>query len=173
MTLEGDDLDDGMTIEGGEADYTLQVDNDEKLCEHCSEAITHYSDQGWVHERSVGDARLCGPYDLDDVRDELELDEEAEIGDEDIEASGLDVATPADNGLLEHINWVGMTAKPGDVSVQISVGDPRGCFEMKIWKGQDEDGNPCLYLGVPHADMSTPHVPLERVHDGSMRIRLV
>lgn len=52
------------------------------------------------------------------------------------------------------------------ISVNISVGDPRGSFRMQIRRM--EDGT--LILHVPYAGMSAPHMPLTELHPGTFRI---
>lgn len=165
---------DDMVIEEDTADFTLTPVDAEPRCEHCGEQIVEYVD-GWVHDGgttgAIGDPRICGTTDRDDIRYELDLEDDTEVTDEMIlEETDHTLAAPGEKSGAEMVNWVGMTINERGAGVQISVGDLRGCFEMRIWKGTDGDGNPCLYLSTPHPDDSAPHVKLEHHYNGVYRI---
>lgn len=49
------------------------------------------------------------------------------------------------------------------VRLNVSVGDPRGCFTMEL-RWSDTHG---LLMRLPHEGMSTPHVPLRELHPGT------
>ena len=119
-------------------------------CVHCGETIAEYV-TGWEHDATG--ARWC--HDL--------TDEEAA---EDDDATA---ATPAPS--LPG-NWAGITTDEADESVQveISVGDPRGCFTMTLRRVRDADGRDRLFLRVPHPEDSTPHAPMREVHPGYYEI---
>lgn len=52
-----------------------------------------------------------------------------------------------------------------EITVAISVGDPRGAFVMRVERIDGE-----LYLSVPHANMSLPHMPLTERSPGWFKI---
>lgn len=54
-----------------------------------------------------------------------------------------------------------------EVTVTISVGDPRGAFVMTVYR--TDDGS--LRLSVPYAGMSLAHAPLTELSPGFFRIR--
>lgn len=164
----------GMFIEGDTADFTLTPSDTEPRCEHCGEQIVEYT-SGWEHENgttgAIGDRRICGTTDRDDIRYELDLEDDDEVTDEMIlEETDHTLAEPAEETGSQMVNWVGMTIGSQGAEVQISVSDPRGCFRMKVWKGTDDDGKECLYLSTPHPDDSTPHARLEHHYNGVYRI---
>nr|WP_042178998.1 hypothetical protein [Kibdelosporangium sp. MJ126-NF4] len=56
------------------------------------------------------------------------------------------------------------------VTVSISVGDPRGAFTFTIRRVPDHVDGPLagqLIMHVPYEDMTSPHMPLTQLHDGT------
>lgn len=118
-------------------------------CQHCADPIAEYPGIGWVHD-GTGE-RWCGNL----------TDEEAAEDDE---------ATAAAPGTSLPGNWIGLSTDPEkeSVSVQISLGDPRGCLEMTVRRWENpETGQRGLLLSLPHPDDSTPHVDLTEWHPGT------
>lgn len=138
---------------------TMVEDNDLTLtatfeegdhCAHCGDTIAEYV-TGWEHDTTG--ARWCN-----DLTDE--------------EAADQDDATVAEPAPSLPGNWAGITTDQADESVQveISVGDPRGCFTMTLRRVRDTDGHTHLFLRVPHPEDSTPHAPLREVYPGYYEI---
>ncbi len=71
---------------------------------------------------------------------------------------------------LGWINKIKIQTDPGkdQAHVLISVGDPRGAFEMRVERieGEDDDGRPFAEyrLSVPHPDESGGHEPLTQLN---------
>lgn len=176
LTIAGGDE---HTIEEPTVDLTLQISSDDTppYCEHCVEEIAEYPGIGWVHDQSSN--RQCGPWHTSELRDALReadspladtLEDESPLTAEQVaELAAYHDYTFATPGPGPIANWAGITVEPDYVDVQISVGDPRGCLNMKLWRGE-HDGKPCLYLSVPHTDESAPHVQLVRHTDGVLRL---
>lgn len=164
----------GETIEldGAQTDLTLELTTDDDAatsCAHCSEEIAEYAGTGWVHD--VTSNRQCGPWHNSEMRADLDGDDEDEehLTDEEVarlEEQGRTFATPGPGPIA---NWAGITVEPDYVEVQISVGDPRGCFTMKLWRGTHQD-KPVLYLTTPYPGETTPHVATVRHTDGTLRL---
>lgn len=128
------------------------------LCKHCDEPIAEYD--GWVHDHTAN--RWC----------ENITDSEAAERRVKAEVYGYDEPAEAEPGKSLPGNWIGMSTKPEDesVSVQISLGDPRGCLTMTVRRVRDEDGNERLLLRVPNPDDSTPHVTMREIAPGTYQI---
>lgn len=144
-----------LVLEDDTCEIEVHPNNDERPCQHCGDPVVEYS-EGWVHERgdsTIGDEDLCGRLahsDLAGLRDD-ELD-------------GYTLATPTRDvrGLF---NWAGVEVTENEVRVQISVADPRGCFQMTLRRG-GEHGELVL-LHLPHEGETTPHAPLRELHTGT------
>lgn len=66
---------------------------------------------------------------------------------------------------LSWLNSAGIEVSQSNDRVQlnVSVGDPRGCFTMEL-RRSDTHG---LLMHLPHEGMSAPHVPLRELHPGT------
>lgn len=66
-----------------------------------------------------------------------------------------------ENQPLSWCNSIGATAdaEKDYVTVRISVGDPRGCFAMRVERGPDGE----LRLSVPYPDEPLPHMKLTQL----------
>ena len=126
-------------------EFSVQAEIGEEIrCKHCTEPIAEYPGVGWVHDASG--STPCA-------------------GEEDDPDGGR--ATP---GTSLPGNWIGLSTDPEkeSVSVQISLGDPRGCLEMTVRRWENpETGQRGLLLSLPHPDDSTPHVDLTEWHPGT------
>lgn len=73
------------------------------------------------------------------------------------------------------LSWCNSAAVHADesedaVTVSISVGDPRGAFTFTIRRVPDDLDGPLagqLVLHTPYDGMSSPHMPLTPLHDGT------
>jgi hypothetical protein len=150
-------------------DVTVTANSDdEKVCKHCGQPISDTVD-GWTHDEN--DARLCNGIDFDDIRRDLELEDDAWVSEDDIrEKTNYTLAEPRDKSAADYVNWAGVTIGENRIEVQISVGEPRGCFTMTLEPHTDEDGNVSLILHTPYEGMTMPHVPLVHMHGGTMRL---
>lgn len=153
-------------------DFTVEVSKGDRRCELCGEEVVEYAvseyplTAGWIHTNQAGaDPELCYQYDFDDVRRYHELTDSAEITARQVIDAGYQICTPQPTGPGAFANWAGITVAEEHLEVQISVGDPRGCFTMRLWQGEDEAGNTRLYLSVPHPDDTTPHRVLTPLSD--------
>lgn len=137
---------------------TMVEDNDLTLtatfeegdhCAHCGDSIAEYS-TGWEHNTT-------GAVWCNDLTDD--------------EAADQDDATVAEPAPSLPGNWAGITTDESDesVRVEISVGDPRGCFTMTLRRVRSDDGDR-LVLHVPHPDDSTPHAVLREIAPGTYQI---
>ena len=163
----------GIPVDDGALDLTINLEQGEPYCANCGQPIAHYADGypftgGWAHDKAVGPAELCGPYDFDDVREQAELDADEELTREIVVEQNFDLAEPDQHEPpFEFAHWIGATVRDGQVSVQISVRphDPRGTFDMVLWRGHDADGKPCLFLRVPNPADPSPHAKLTPLGD--------
>ena len=119
-------------------------------CAHCGDTIAEYV-TGWEHDTTGN--RWC--HDLTDE-----------------EAAEDDDATAATPAPTSPGNWAGVTIEPDEetTQVEISVGDPRGCFTMTLRRVHDSEGRTHLFLRVPHPEDSTPHAPMREVYPGYYEI---
>lgn len=119
-------------------------------CAHCGDTIAEYV-TGWEHDTTG--ARWCN-----DLTDD--------------EAADQDDATVAEPAPSLPGNWAGVSTDPADdsVRVEISVGDPRGCFMMTLRRVRDADGHDRLFLRVPHPEDATPHASLREIAPGYYEI---
>lgn len=62
---------------------------------------------------------------------------------------------------------VRLDEEKNEITLMISVGDPRGAFAMTVRHREDADD---LLMHLPYEEMPTPHTPITRVHDGTYRI---
>lgn len=158
-TDPGDDY--RRTVLLGESDFDCTADIDSSVaCIHCDEQITEYP-HGWTHDDTGG--RWCEGLTDEEAAEKREAIMAHEEGPEGI-------PTVAEPGKSLPGNWVGMTADADNeaVAVQISVGDPRGCFEFTLRRWVDpEDGKSKLLLHMPHPEDSTPHATLTHHHKGT------
>lgn len=142
---EGDDY--RRTVLLGESDFDCTADIDDSVtCVHCGQEIAHYV-EGWLHEDTS--AATCQRPTGEDEDDQLPT---------------------AEPGRSLPGNWVGMSTDVHQeaVAVQISVGDPRGCFEFTLRRWVDPaDGKSKLLLHMPHPGESTPHMTLTPLHEGT------
>ena len=136
-------------LEDDDLNLTASIEGGD-YCAHCGESIAEYT-TGWEHDTTGN--RWC--YNLTD-------DEAAE--DDDATAAAPAPTAPG--------NWAGVTIEPdeGTTQVEISVGDPRGCFTMTLRRVRDTEGRTHLFLRVPHPEDSTPHAPLREVYPGYYEI---
>lgn len=144
ITVDGTEIDlDNEVRDEGTVDVTVALGKAERiLCVMCCEEIEEYP-SGWIHGKHAGPAsgeRRCN-------------------GDDDDEPT---YATPPDVG-PRFANWVSCTVKDDSVHVNVSVGDPRGSFQMTAW--QRDDGT--VLLALPYAGEPAPHVALTRISDGT------
>jgi hypothetical protein len=75
------------------------------------------------------------------------------------------VAEPIPGSFANSANII-LDEEADEVTVTISVGDPRGAFAMTVRRNPDGK----LYLSVPYAGMGWSHMPLTQVNDGYFRI---
>ena len=180
IIIDGKDLEhpanDDRTV-----DVTITTDETPSQCVNCGQQVAHYATnrlvedfaQGWVHaDNRIGDNRLCqlGPavgMDTDELYELLEVDQDSVILVSDLEDADVRWAQPNVNDPGNYVNWVGATVNEDHVEVQISVGDSRGCFAMRVWQGLDDEGNPRVYLSVPNPSDPAPHMKLTRHTDST------
>jgi hypothetical protein len=127
----------------GTVDVTVKLEKGDSVsCVNCSRSIEQYP-HGWEHTDEPVDICNWGDEDEDDPNR----------------------ATPPHDpdGPAGYVNWVGCTVREDRVHVNISVGDPRGSFEMVVWRG---DGG-TLLLSVPRKDEPAPHVELKHLGSGT------
>lgn len=162
-------------------DVTVETYKADPLCINCGRGVVHYATkrlvedfaEGWVHEpHRVGDARLCsqGPAEnmyTEELYELLEVDQDSVILESDLEDADVKWAQPNVNDPGNYVNWVSATVGEDSAAVQISLGDPRGCFEMRVWQGTDGEGNPRVYLSVPNPSDPAPHMTLTRHTDST------
>lgn len=145
-------------VEGTEVSARALLE-EELPCKHCGEPIAEYD--GWVHDGTGN--RWC----------EGITDAEASERRMKAEVYGSEMPTAAEPGKSLPGNWIGFSTnlEEESVSVQISVGDPRGCLEFTLRRWTDpETGEPSLLLHCPHPGESTPHVTMTEHHPGTYRI---
>ena len=63
-------------------------------------------------------------------------------------------------------NSAGIRIKEDAVQVWVSVGDPRGAFQMELRKAPDGR----IVIHTPHPDESGPHMDTENLHPGTLVI---
>lgn len=151
---------------GDSTDFTLHLDEGNR-CNNCSEEISEYVD-GWKHEHS--DSIYCHD---DSALDELEIGEIPEW----LEANGFDSPEEyeksrdrAEPQPTAPGNWVGFTIDPErqQTQVQISAGDPRGCFTFTLRRWTDpQTGENKLLLHLPHPGEGLAHMALTEHHEGT------
>lgn len=136
-------------IEDDDLNLTATIEEGDH-CAHCGDTVAEYV-TGWEHD-TTGD-RWCN-----DLTDE--------------EAAEDDDATAATPAPVAPGNWAGVTIEPDEetTQVEISVGDPRGCFTMALRRVRDSEGRTRLFLRVPHPEDSTPHAPMREVYPGYYEI---
>lgn len=64
------------------------------------------------------------------------------------------------------LNSAGISLTGDEVRLDVSVGDPRGCFRMTVRMMADG----ALMMYVPHPNDSTPHMALTEIRPGAYRI---
>ena len=135
-------------LEDNDLNLTASIEEGD-YCAHCGDLIAEYSE--WVHDSS-------GQVWCHDLTDD--------------EAADDDDATAATPAPVAPGNWAGVTIKPDEetTQVEISVGDPRGCFTMTLRRVRDSEGRARLFLRVPHPEDSTPHASMREVHPGYYEI---
>jgi hypothetical protein len=170
ISIDGESVENENLIDEDTVSVQIYLDeSDETLCTHCGESIAEYPG-GWLHDND--DSRLCKKIDFDDVRRELELDDDAEVTEDMIRAdTEFTLAEPRAKTIHDYVNWVGAQVKEDSVEVQISVGEPRGCFTLELRPVEDDNGNVQLYLYMPYQGQQAPHVPIEHVADGTFILR--
>lgn len=69
---------------------------------------------------------------------------------------------------LSWVNSASIDLREGydEVTVSISVGDPRGAFVMTIRR--TDDGR--MFMHVPYENMPCPHMPLTHLHGGTFQL---
>lgn len=167
ISIDGEYIENENLIDAETVDVQINMDQlDETLCAHCSEPISNCPPCGWMHDEN--DARLCNGIDHDDIRSDLKLEDDAEVTEEMILGFTIyTLAEPAPKKITDYVNWIGAQVRENSVEVQISVGEERGCFTMSFWVGEDGQG----YLSMPYPGESTPHVPTERLTDGTLILK--
>lgn len=170
ISIDGVPADNENLIDADTVDVQIDMSqSDETRCAHCNDPIAEYPD-GWMHDNN--DARLCNNIDHDDVRSDLGLEDDAEVTEEMILGeTNYTLAEPAPKTILDHVNWIGAQVREDSVEVHISVGEERGCFTMSLTLGEDDNGNERLYLHMPYPGESEPHVPTERLTDGTLILK--
>ena len=136
-------------LEDDDLNLTATIEEGDR-CAHCGDSIAEYV-TGWEHDTTG--SRWCR--DLTDA-----------------EAAEDDAATAAAPAPVAPGNWAGVTIEPDEetTQVEISVGDPRGCFTMTLRRVRDSEGRTHLFLRVPHPEDSTPHAPMREVYPGYYEI---
>ena len=180
ISIDGRDLEhpanDDRTV-----DVTIETKKSDPLCINCGSIVVQYPTkrlvedfaEGWVHSyHHAGDARLCSMgkaenFDTDELYDLLGVDQDSVILASDLDDADVKWAQPNPSDPGDYVNWVSATVGEDSAAVQISLGDPRGCFEMRVWRGTDDDGNPRVYLSVPNPSDPAPHMKLTRHTDST------
>lgn len=127
---------------------------------------------------------ICGQHGQGDIDSPDCTETCAEEDCEDCEASGVtdddqECSTCEGSGSVpqDHdwepipLSWVNSASidlreSHDEVTVSISVGDPRGAFVMTIRR--TDDGR--MFMHVPYENMSYPHMPLTRLHGGTFQL---
>lgn len=166
------------TGSGEGLDVTVHIPEGNK-CSNCGEEVNETVD-GWVHNHS--DSSYCNEDDdvsgLEDDEKSLFLTDEGYWTDETqtLESALGDWVGDHEQATPEAKapgNWVGFTLKPQsrETQVQISVGDPRGCFQFTLWTAKNPDtGEEELRMTLPHPGGLFPHMTLTHLHDGTYRV---
>lgn len=152
VTVSGEEKTRELDLIGSTARVTIEIGADADRCKNCHQEVVEYPAVGLVHDH--GDLKHC------DLISEDEADEDTPF------------AELTNRGPGEFVNWIGANVNEDSVTVEISVGEPRGSLVMTVWQGEDEEGNPRLYLSVPtHVDPA-PHVQLVPYSSGTYVINV-
>lgn len=159
-TIEISELLDGGSLESdstgnaeGDPSVRIAYPNQENgypdtyRCKHCNEEVTReFDDHPWTDS---WDEPKC----VDNIDDNgNELNHEVDT----------DERTHASHWL----NSARVTVDGSQVSVSISVGDPRGAFVLTVEMNSDGE----LIMHVPYPGEAEPHCPLTEIHRGTYRI---
>lgn len=73
---------------------------------------------------------------------------------------------------LSWVNSAAISIDPGEdqVTVTISVGDPRGAFAFTVRRVTPNEGEPYLVMHTPYPGETMAHMPMEHVSDGTYRV---
>lgn len=162
-------------------DLTVQIPEGH-TCANCTEQVNE-TVEGWVHDDT--DSSYCD--ESYDPANSVNMGDRDELAAWLAECGYMDDAVTVEEALAHwHAdndqavpnpsapgNWAGLTIDPANNStqVQISVGDPRGCLSMTVYRATNPDtGEEELHLSVPHPEDRFSHVTLTHLGGGTYRI---
>jgi hypothetical protein len=142
-----DDLDGGVQLSINE-----DADQPTWQCTYCH-AESHEEDMPELPGCRSYDEIVPCPIEIPDHRDCDHCDDDDQVSVHDWQLTPLTWCNSAS---------INVHPDRDQVTVTISVGDPRGAFVMSAYRL--DDGS--LRLSVPYPGESMPHMPLHRIHDG-------
>lgn len=177
-TLSGWDIEDQFIEEMEGESITVSFDDSGPRCQHCGETIADYGDNGWQGEEGgkdcPGNTTECEECDgigtlFPNWPEDKETQEDCPNPTCDRGTVNLGHEPPERETVETFANSAGIhVSNDGtELSVTISVGDPRGAFSMTVRKLPDGR----MILHVPYADMPMGHRDLVEMHPGTFEIK--